>query len=270
MSIKNLFTLFLGFAFLCGCISSGVKTSPTLEATPTVEQFPTIQPTAQLDPANEMIGGFDVKRALESMYKGWTITTTDSGKIAAQQEDISKDITKTEVVTLVAPFRQQQEDRVLVVTRYSDSQEIRAVRSIEGTVFVGQKKSWILEHTGMLASYSGSATSELVQMGVEHYGVLVRTQYAGTGRGVEGAILNVYTSDGWQKVWEEQIGEAEFEKWNYSSEIVFLADEKGGYYNMQVTATGTDASLKKFEETRLYSFDEGVYKLVSTVRHGSP
>lgn len=270
MTFRNLFTLFLGAAFLCGCISPGAKIIPTLEATPTVEQFPTLQPTAGLDPANEMIGGFDVKRALEIIYKGWTITTTDSGKIVAQPAGTDKDITMTEVVILVAPFRQQQEDRVLVVTRYSDSQEVRALRSIEGTVFVRGNKSWILEHTGMLASYSGSATSELVQVGMEHYGVLVRTQYAGTGRGVEGAVLNVYTSAGWQKVWEEQIGEAEFGKWNYSSEIVFLADQKGGYYNMQVTVAGTDASLKKFEETRLYSFDEGAYKLVSTVRPGSP
>lgn len=270
MPIKNLFSLFLGIVFLCGCVSPGVKTIPTLEATLTVEEYQTIQPTAELNPAIEIIGGFDVKRALAIIYKGWTITTSDSGKIYAQQEDIGKGVINKVFASLVVPFREQQEDKYLVVTTHLDPEEIRAYRSMEGTVFVQQKGEWILENTGLLASYPGSATSELVQVGMEHFGVLVHTQYAGTGRAVAGAILNAYTSTGWQKVWEAQIGEAEFEKWNYSAEIVFLADEKGGYYNMQVTTTGTDNSLKRFEETRLYSFDEGVYKLVSTVRHEFP
>ncbi len=251
----------------------GGKTIPTFEVTLTVEENQTTQPTTGTNPVDEIIGEFDVKRALEIMYKGWTITTTDTGKIYAQQGGMDKGnipITMPEYVTLVAPFRQQQKDRYLVVTRYSDSQEIRALHSIDGTVFVQQNGKWILEHTGMLASYSGSATSELVQMGMEHYGVLVHTQYAGTGRGVEWAVLNAYTSDGWQKVWEAQIGEAEFEKWDYSSDLVFLADEKGQYYNMQVTTTGTDSSLKQFEETKLFSYDEGVYKLVSSIRHELP
>jgi hypothetical protein len=273
MVIRNLSTLFLGIVFLCGCISPSAKTIPTIEATLTVEEHETIQPTAEMNPADEIIGDFDVKRALEIMYKGWTITTTDTGKIYAQKEGIGRGnipIAMTEYVTLVVPFRQQQVDRYLVVTRYSDSQEIRALLSIEGTVFVQQKGKWILEHTGMLAGYSGSATSELVQIGKEHYGVLVHTQYVSTGIGVERAVLNNYTSGRWQKVWEAQIGEAEFEKWKYSSDLVFLTDDKREYYNMQVTAKGTDNSLKQFDETKLYSFDEGVYKLVSTIRHEFP
>ena len=201
---------------MCGCVSPGVKTIPTFEVTLPVEEDRKIQPTAVTKPADEIVGEFDVKRALEIMYKGWTITTTDTGKIYAQQEDIGKGVTMKVTVNLAVPFRQQQEDKYLLVTIYSDSQEIRSYASIGGTVFVLEKGKWVLEHTGMLVSYSGRATSELVQIGMEHYGVLVHTQYAGTGRWVEWAVLNAYTLAGWQKVWEAQMGEAEFEKWNYS------------------------------------------------------
>jgi hypothetical protein len=271
MTIRNLSTLFLGIAFLCGCVSPGGKTIPTVEATRIVEENQTIQPETETNPADEIIGEFDIKRALEIMYKGWTVKSTDGGELYAQQGGTDNDPAAiTEYVILAVPFRQQQEDRYLVVTRYSDSQEIRALHSVEGTVFMQQKGKWILEHTGTLASYSGSATSELAQIGLERYGVLVQTQYAGTGTGVEWTVLNAYTSDGWQKLWEAQTGEAEFGKWVYSSDLLFLADAKGEYYDMQVTTTGTDGSLKQFDETKVYSINEGTYKLVSSNRHELP
>jgi hypothetical protein len=267
MKINKLISFSIGIVFMSACISTDLDYFPTIESKPQTEEYQQNKQIIEINPTETGVNKPDINKALEIIYEGWTITTSDTGKIYAKHEGNSKSdlpIIMSVLVNLFVPIRQQMEDNYLIVTTLIEDQNYQTPDTIQGTIFEQQNGNWVLKHTGALTSYSGRATTELVKIGIDQYGVLIRTQYAHTGVETEWGILNTYISNGWQKIWETQLGGAKFDEWSYSSKVEFLDDEASAYYKIRVATKGTNSGLKQFEEIKYYSFDGSVYELIST------
>lgn len=281
------FLLFLVPAFLlAACVA--VQEAPVTRSIPSgypvsplnVKVLPTAtrsaRPPSPAAPASSIIEGMPTTRqALEALYGDEALSISDT---EATLHAPVPNYTTTVHINLMACFWEDLTEKCLVVTDSAFDYCHACQADIGSAVFQRINGSWeliVFQPTIIsLGSFGYVPKGELIQIGPDKHGALIRSGWAGQGYEGEYAtiiaeidgsfrvLLNLLVSESQETFAKDGTTSLE---WGYSSKMEFYARDRSDYYDLVVTQYGINGEGKKFKTVSLFTFSgaNGQYILAS-------
>jgi len=229
-----------------------------------------------------IVSGYDLRTLFEGAEQVQpTISTSSDVGGSAQElsEAFAIELMYDEVealnsrVVFAAPFRQSGLEKYIVLaeTTLDDIATHGQPAVIDGAIFAQTDGVWQIvfeeKEVTTLGAFGIAFTEseELVQIGPDKYGVLLRWKGGNQGQFIEQAILITEVQGHLKEVLYIVIGEENLgtcgegleECWHYSSELEFVPGENPVYYDLQVATVGSrlvSGTVVPLWETKTYIF----------------
>lgn len=254
--------------FLAGCSSTknNIPFEPTTSSAPQyITETTVASPTPEA--ANQSI--ISPKEALELMYGKDKPFSADNKTVSLKREDGSAYLVG--INTLVC-YWEYQSEKCMVITEYNYGECHPCSAYIGGAIFRKTYTGWQMDKFDFsivaLGSFGHIANGELVRIGEEKYGVLIKSGYSGQGstngfatiiaetESFFGVVLH-YASSAKQEQYQNGVNVV---KWGYDSDLGFQSGENNKYYNIVITYYGTNQD-GQIPATQVYKFIETKYNL---------
>lgn len=141
---------------------------------------------------------------------------------------------------------------------------------IGGVVFVKRDGAWLEEtrndHIVETGSFGRAPKGQLMQIGADQYGVVIRSTYTSTGNSAESTFVIAYLNGKLSFLNSITTAEAEVVRnsWSYTSTLEFIPGEQLDFYDLKIVSVGTkyiEHEISQFEEVRIYTLQDDNYIL---------
>lgn len=162
-----------------------------------------------------------------------------------------------ELNSLFCFWEDDTEKCAVITTRSEGDCHICGVH-IQGAIFTRTGKDWVMTkfnpEVGLLGSFGYVSKGELIRIGDEKYGIMLRAGYANQGYANSYAKIIAETENSIGFVFGYRLTESQDTTWKYTSELDFYPDEKNkDYYKIVVSYFGTDRTGKT-PPVQVYTF----------------
>jgi len=210
----------------------------------------------------------DARQIFERMYGDGALSITDEEVLIRAPV---QGLTTTVRLNLLAPYREGTTDKILVLTSGAFSNAHVAGATIDGAILVKSAGGWTMDtirHDIVeLGSFGYIPPGELVQIGPDKYGALLRSGWAGQGyestrvtiiAQVEACLIVTFDL---RRTDEKQAAVGLEKSWGYTATLEFI-DSNTDFYDIRLTQQGTDREGKEFLAVKNYAFLGTGYVLV--------
>lgn len=252
--------------------------TPTPTPTPIPTPSPTLSPTPSLLTLT-FTDGFDVKKALEILYKQENLVFTQDGQAEIAKEILGNIYTGTIDIVLVAPFSERKIPKyvLLVGKSFRDINNCHSCSAdIEGGIFIQAGNGWELETSnhslGELGSFGVAPKGQLAHIGSDKLGFLFFDTFSGGGgaetrvvlyaeiAGKLSEILNVHIATEFYPLDPNYVPPLP----NYASRLKFIRGTNSVYDDIELhtadleQVNGVETIV---ENVKILVFDGSQYKL---------
>lgn len=239
-----------------------------------------IFPTAEIRPTPQCITAtpspitstqeITTKLALHFLYEGFECLNFQEPKHYVKI-DYLRDV--LEVKPLFSGFfEENNQSKFILLARVGYSEGCHSCPGIlGGIVFVKNGEQWQVETKDItiIEMWSINSLVELVQIGAEKYGVLLRHTSTYTGSSTEHGYLITQLDGELKRFYLTGLGETNhyLYPWAFTATIQFVPGHHPQFYDLEITTTGTkpfEGVISPFTEVQLYTFGDEGYTLTQT------